>query len=125
MTIPDNLVDKSLVSSIYAPYIYIFCIFLRIILGYQILNKKINNGFIYLVSAFVIIHFSNKRNRFIKNNIKTWKLYGRTIGAYSLLIMFTYFNIDLKQKDYNIGGLIIIIDALLGIESRYIASNPQ
>jgi len=125
MAIPDHLVDKSLVSGIYAPYVYIFCIFLRFILGYLILNKKINNIFIYLLSAFVILIFSNKRNKFIKNNIKTWKLYGRTIGAYSLLIIFTYFNINLKQKDYNIGGLIIIIDALLGVESRYIASNPQ
>ena len=125
MAIPDYLVDKTLVSGIYAPYVYIFCIFLRIILGYLILNKKINNVFIYLLSAFVIINFSNKRNKFIKNNTKTWKLYGRTIGAYSLVMIFTYFNIDLKQKDYNIGGLIIIIDTLLGIESRYIASNPQ
>jgi predicted acyltransferase len=81
--------------------------------------------FIYLLSAFVILNFSIKRNEFIKTNTKTWKIYGRTIGAYSLLILNTYFNNDLKQKEYNIGGLIVIIDALLGIESRYIASNTK
>jgi hypothetical protein len=125
MSIPNELIDKTLVSGKYASYVYIFCIFLRFVLGYLILNKKINNMFIYLLSAFVILNFSIKRNEFIKTNTKTWKIYGRTIGAYSLLILNTYFNNDLKQKEYNIGGLIVIIDALLGIESRYIASNTK
>lgn len=128
MAIPNELIDKTLVSGKYASYVYIFCIFLRFILGYLILTKKINNMCIYLLAVFVILNFSIKRNEFIKTNTKTWKIYGRTIGAYSLLILTTYFidiQNDLKQKEYNIGGLIIIIDALLGIESRYIASNTE
>lgn len=125
MPIPNELIDKTLVSGKYAPYIYIFCVFLRLVLGYLILNKKISNIIIYLLSAFVILNFSYKRNNFIKTKTKTWKNYGRTIGAYSLLILTTYFNKELKQKEYNIGGLIVILDAILGVHSRYIASNYQ
>lgn len=116
---PDELIDKSLITGSYAPYIYVFCIILRIILGYLVLYKSVSNLFVYVLSILVIIIFSKKLYYFRKNNIKTWKHYERTIGLYSITVLITYFN----KLDYNLAGLIIMTDALFGIRSRIIAEN--
>ena len=55
---------------------------------------------------------------------KTWKNYLRTIISYILVIIFTSLNkSSLNKSNFNIGGLIIIIDILLGQQSRFITSN--
>jgi len=124
--IPDNipfrLKDNNLPGTKNNPVlIYIFCILIRIILGWFIYYNKIPNFIIFILSAFIILVFSFK---FIKFN-RNWKNYIRCIITYTLVILFTEFNEtnNTNNKCYNAAGLLIIIDALMGQQSRFIQSN--
>jgi hypothetical protein len=134
--IPDNipfrLKDNNLSGTKNNPVlIYIFCILIRIILGWFVYYNQIPNYIIFILSVFVILVFSFK---FIKFN-RNWKNYIRCIITYTLVILFTEFNDTNKNntidntidkninKCYNAGGLLIIIDALMGQQSRFIQSN--
>ena len=119
MSIPDYLLDTTIYTKNYASQVYVFCIILRIILGILIFNNAIPKCLIYLLSAFIIVAFSSKFIKFKRNNIQTWKVYERTIISYILLIYFTNNN----KSTHNIGGLFVIFDVLLGLQSRHTVSN--
>ena len=57
----------------------------------------------------IILGFSSK----FMNNSNTWKVYLRTVVAYSTALLFTY------NDHYNEAGLVVITDALMGIQSRH------
>lgn len=117
--IPDRLQDKETVyykkNNKHHPLInYLGCIILRIILGLLIFNNVLSPIVIYILSVLILIFFTNK---FINSPI-TWKNYPRTVLVYGLLPIFT------KQKgDHNYGGLLVIVDALMGLQSRHIHNN--
>lgn len=119
--IPERLRDESLLCTKYnTSLFFVFCIIIRIVLGVLIFYNIIPPIFIYILSAFIIVAFSYK---YIFNK-KTWKNYLRTIISYILVIIFTSLNkSSLNKSNFNIGGLIIIIDILLGQQSRFITSN--
>jgi|688.fasta_scaffold74763_4 hypothetical protein len=117
--IPDRLQDKTTVyynqNKKYHPLKnYLGCIILRIILGLLIFYNLLNPIFIYILSSLILIIFLNK---YIQNE-NNWKVYPRTILVYSLLPIFTKF-----KKDHNYGGLLVIIDSLMGLQSRHIQNN--
>ena len=105
----------------YSNQIYVFCIILRIILGICIFNNIIPDIAIYILFGLFIAIFSFKYHIFNKRNINTWKNYPRNIMSYVLVILFTILNKDKKVN--NIGGLILILDTLIGFESRNIQNN--
>lgn len=117
--IPDRLQDKNTyyykTKNKNHPLInYLGCVILRISIGLLIFNKILPNIVIYILSILIIIFFTDK----FLNSPSTWKNYPRTVLVYSILPIFT------KQKtDHNYGGLLIIIDALMGLQSRYIQNN--
>jgi hypothetical protein len=102
-------------------FLYIFCLMLRIVLGIFIYCGKISNNAIYILSLFVIISFSIKFIRYEQ----TWKNYTRTIIIYALVSIFTTYHNKTSQRTLNgnIGGIMIIIDALMGQQSRFIQTN--
>lgn len=117
--IPERINDKNTVyynqNKNYHPLKnYLFCIFLRIILGILIFNNILNSIVIYILSCLILIIFISK---FI--NTKTnWKVYERTILLYSLVPYFTY-----TKSDNNYAGLLVIFDAIMGLQSRHIQNN--
>ena len=113
--IPDRLIDKKLKSGKYAPYFYTMCIIIRILIGLLVFYNKIPNIIIYILSAFIITIFSYK---YIYNK-GTWKNYINTVITYILLSIFTLNN----KNTNNIGGVFVIINALLGNNTKYITSN--
>jgi len=119
--IPERLRDDSLSSTKNnTSLLFIFCIFIRIMLGILVFYNIIPSIVIYLLSAFIIVAFSYKSYY----NKKTWKNYLRTIISYILVIIFTILNNYSSNKhNFNIGGIIIILDVLLGQQSRFITSN--
>lgn len=114
--IPERLRDSSLsCTKNNTSLFFVFCIIIRIVLGILVFYDIIPPIYIYILSTFIIAVFSYK---LIFNN-KTWKNYLRTIISYILVIMFTILN----KYNFNIGGIIIILDVLLGQQSRFITSN--
>lgn len=121
ITIPLRLRDNNLAATKnHSSMIYIFCIIIRIIFGVLVYYNKIPLYIIYIVAAFIISAFAFKFLKNVNDDNKTWKNYIRCVINYMLVIVFTKFNIP---DNNNVGGLIIIVDALMGQQSRFIQSN--
>lgn len=111
--IPDKLKDNTTIIKNHTLKTHIFCILLRIIIGLLIITNNLSKLVIQILSLFVVIMFFYK---FIKLPI-VWKVYLRTVIAYAIvLFLVTKYN----DKYNNVAGTIIIIDALMGLQSRHI-----
>jgi len=94
---------------------YIFCVLLRILLGLLIITNKLSKNKIIILSILVILVFLQK---YIKLPL-VWKVYLRTILTYTTVLILTILN-----NNYNhISGTLIIVDALMGLQSRHIFSR--
>ena len=129
--IPERLIDLTTVfekqNKRHTIYTHLGCVLLRIILGlliyYKVKGLK-SYTFVSIFYILVIAFFGNKV--FITQN-KTWKVYIRTILFYSISLIinstdYHIFNIYNKQSR-NVTGLIMIFDALMGLQSRHIQNN--
>ncbi len=111
--IPELLKDNTTIIKNHTIKTYIFCILLRIMIGLFIITDKIPLDVLKLLCLFVIIFFTYK---FLKIT-HIWKVYLRTILSYAIvLFLITKYN----NKYYSVAGTIIIIDALMGIQSQHI-----
>jgi hypothetical protein len=117
-TIPPRLRDINLTGTKNnATLFFILCVIIRIILSIYIFQNIINPIIIYILFGIFITIFSFKF-LFYK---KSWKNYPRSIISYLLVILFTFLN--KKSSTINIGGLILLFDTLMGMQSRFIATN--
>ena len=129
--IPERLIDLTTVfekhNKRHTLYTHLGCILLRIILGlliyYKVKGFK-SYTFVSILCILVITFFGNK---VFNTQNKTWKVYIRTILFYSISLIinstdYHILNIYNKQSR-NITGIIIIIDALMGLQSRHIQNN--
>lgn len=110
--LPNKLVDSTTIRKDHTWFTHLFCIFLRILIGsFLILGSNLEQKkiFIIIFMMIIILGFSSK----FMNNSNTWKVYLRTAIAYSTALLFTY------NDHYNEAGLIVIVDALMGIQSRH------
>jgi hypothetical protein len=110
--IPEIYKDNTTIRKNHTEYTHLFCVLIRITIGSLIILDKIPVLFVLLLSLFVIGMFSYKYFK-LKN---VWKVYLRTILIYSLVGISAYIY---KEKYNNINGLLIIIDALMGLQSRH------
>ena len=129
--IPNRLTDS---NTIYAkqgkqhtPYTHLACVLLRLILGLLIYFKVgffQNILFLLILFSLIVIFFSYKL--YITNN-KTWKVYIRTIIIYSSNIIINsldnYIYKSYNTQSRNISGILIILDSLMGLQSRHIQNN--
>lgn len=96
------------------------CVLLRIFIGFLIYFKvSILSNLFFLIPFFllIIIFFSYKL--YITKN-KTWKVYLRTILIYSISLIISILD---KKNNRNNAGILIMIDALMGLQSRHIQKN--
>lgn len=98
-------------------YTYIWCVILRITIGLVILYvnaDSINNNYLAIYAFIVAFAFFAK----FMSVSPTWKIYLRTVLSY-LIIVASY-----KQPQFkNIAGSMMIVDALMGLQSRLIQGN--
>lgn len=121
--IPEHLEDKTTIlykkNKKHTIYTYIFCIILRIIIGiliyYKISIFKYLTFIIPLLLSFVI--FTGHKFLLTENN--TWKVYLRTLLVSLTAIIISLLN---KNENNNIAGILIIVDSLLGLQSRHSTS---
>lgn len=124
--IPERLIDNTTYyrknEKNHTIYTHMICIIIRIILGLLIYFKigstfKYYNICLYILFALIIAFFSYKL--YITKN-STWKVYLRTILIYINNIIITLFDINQTRNN---SGLLIILDALMAVQSRHIQNN--
>lgn len=129
--LPDRLNDSftqySKLGKQHTISTHLGCVSLRLLLGLLIYFKVQffkNILFILIISSLIIIFFSYKLS--ITNN-KTWKVYIRTLIIYSTILIINildkYIYNTYDKQERNISGLLIIIDSLMGLQSRHIQNN--
>jgi hypothetical protein len=111
--IPELLRDNTTIVKNHSLKTHIFCILLRISIGLLIITDKISKNIIQLLSLFVVLMFAYK---FFKLP-NVWKVYMRTVLFYTI-VLFLVTKYDNKYN--NIAGTLIIVDALMGLQSRHI-----
>ena len=127
--IPELLVDKNTyleknnpawLPERHTQFTYLFCIIIRILIGLLILSDKMSPNIIIILCLLIIIMFGSKF-LYIKSNKKSlWKNYLRTIISYTTILLIQKNNIKNKNQ---LSGLIVIVDALMGQQSRFITTN--
>ena len=129
--IPERLIDMTTIiakqNRRHTEYTHLGCILLRILLGILIYYKISifkNYNFLMFFYIMVLIAFSNK---LIITKNKSWKVYIRTLIFYSLNIIINttdkYKYNKYNKQPNNLTGLIVIFDAIMGLQSRHIQNN--
>lgn len=127
--IPFNLNDRTTNLEVNKPsylpehhtqFTYLFCIILRIVIGFLVFNKIINNNVLIILCIIILIGFGSKFITNYLNKNSVWKNYLRTTLMYSIILLNTLSNNENKET---ISGLLIILDSILGQQSRFITTN--
>lgn len=101
-------------------YTHLGCVLLRCIIGILIIwsqsrkSNKFKLGWIILCVLVVIIFLSKFISRAISNEA-IWKVYMRTVLSYALA------GFAIQHDRYDHAGMIVIVDALMGLQSRHTA----
>lgn len=112
--IPDRLKDPTTRYKKHTWFTHLFCVLLRLILAFIILSagNKMSvqkKGIMLTIFMMAVILFGYK---FIYVS-DTWKPYLRATLSYILVTLFLYFD------KYDAAGLMVIVDALMGVQARH------
>jgi hypothetical protein len=116
MPLPDRLVDHNTIVKNHDVKDHLVSVIARIILGILIINGDLSRDFIIPFCIIVVIIFSYK----YVYNPGTWKVYLRTVLSYSTMGILQYLQVDNANTAT---GTIAILDALMGLQSRYVQAN--
>ena len=111
--IPEVFRDNTTVVKNHPMRNHLFCVSLRTILGLLIISNKISKNIILIISFLVVFMFLSK---FFKLP-NVWKVYMRTVIVYAIVFILT---IIFGDKYNSVSGTLIIVDGLMGLQSRHI-----
>ena len=111
--IPEVFRDNTTLIKNHPMRNHLFCVALRSTLGILVISDKINNKILLLFSILVVVMFLNK---FFKLP-NVWKVYMRTVLVYFIIFILAF---KFGDKYNTVSGTLIIIDALMGLQSRHI-----
>jgi hypothetical protein len=96
-------------------YNHLMCVIFRIMIGLIILNiESVTNNMVLVYSTIVILIFLYK---FIFAP-PSWKVYIRTVLLYIIIV------VNYKNKNFkSIATAMIILDAIMGLQSRFVQGN--
>ena len=117
--IADTITDKSLVYPYHTVFTHLGCVLLRTVVGVTLINPNLTDHtrkVIIMILVMAILLFGIKYIKLIKKDIILWKSYLRMIVAYTSALYF------IASKQENLAGMIVIMDALIGLQSRHTAS---
>ncbi len=118
-SITDKVRDHSLVYKKHNAFTHLGCVALRSVLGLSLIQDNISKRhkrFVFIIMIITLIMFSYKYVRYNLYEGQTfWKNYLRFIMIYSM-------SIYLMSKDkHQYAGMLMIMDAMMGLESRHTA----
>lgn len=121
MDLPSNLIDRTTVLKNHTAWTHVFCVLLRCSLGLYLLHTGVatpSRRRAWTVLAVVVMTFFFYRRQTVPR--PTWKVYLRTVVAYGVVLAALHV-LDPPEAAL-LGGTLIIVDALLGLQSRHIAT---
>lgn len=119
LEILDNcLSDKTTIYKHHNIFTHLFCVLLRITIGLLLIfyKDKLNQNYLLILFSLLSLGFLIKYLNVLVNNINIWKVYIRTSLIYGIGSYMIY-----KNK-YEEAGILVIIDALMGLQSRHLSS---
>ena len=120
--IPQQLQDPTTMFHNHSMFTQMPCFLLRISIGLLFIYGIINNTLMIVISTLIVIFFTWK---YVKMTLTQpiWKNYLRTIMIYTLVVVLVLFQSKLPHPEYTklICGILIIVDAMMGQQSRYIS----
>jgi hypothetical protein len=111
--IPEIFRDNTTIIKNHPMQNHLFCVSIRSLLGILIITNKIKKKLLLIICVFIILGFLSKFFK-LKN---VWKVYMRTVFVYSIVLVLTFIYGD---KYNSISGILIIVDGLMGLQSRHI-----
>lgn len=124
--IADELLDKTLIRyPNHTVYTHLGCVLLRSVIGLLLISSPFTNPkhqkglrwVIILLMTASILYFGQKYIfNVVAKDITLWKSYPRMLVAYSTALVLIY------NKQDHLAGMTIIMDALMGMNSRHTAS---
>lgn len=119
--IPAILIDRSTVVKNHTFWTHLFCVGLRILIGSTILMDMWSLNAIRLLALLVFAMFTYK---FLYGQKPIWKVYARTALTYFLIAVLVTVNaLSAISNLTTITGILIIVDAMMGLQSRKLMSN--
>jgi len=115
MDIVSRLRDTTTFIKDHTKWAHLGCVSLRTFLGLAILTGKLHSRYLIPFGIFVALLFLWK---FVKVG-SSWKVYLRTVIVYLLVSVLKYIDTPASQTA---SGVLVITDALLGLQSRYTAT---
>ncbi len=122
--IADEIVDKT--TSLYpnhSVYTHLGCALLRVVLGSRIIgldpkhNRKSKKSIMFILVLVLIVFGSKLIYTMVDGTNMIWKVYLRTLIAYTTALYM------LMRDRADIAGTVVIVDALMGVQSRHMAST--
>ncbi len=118
--IADELLDHRLIYQKHNVYTHLGCVILRSAIGLTLINKTLSEKdrctAMILIIIALIIFGSKYIHRVVIQRSVFWKAYLRMLVAYSSALYLIW------QRKESHAGLLIIADALMGLQSRHLAS---
>lgn len=120
MDLPQHLIDTTTLIPNHSAYTHFGCVALRCLLGLYLITRY--DGKRVEFASFLAV-LGTALAFFLYKSItakKTWKVYSRTVLTLtiaSILLLFAE-----KDAAKLVGGTLLIVDAMMGLQSRYIAT---
>lgn len=120
MDLPQHLIDTTTLIPNHSIYAHFGCVALRCFLGLYLITlyegRRVEFGLFVAVLATALALFLYK-SIFAR---KTWKVYSRTVLTLALTLILLLF----AEKDAAklVAGTLLIVDAMMGLQSRFTAT---
>lgn len=104
-------------------WLYVFCIFLRMMIGFLFIYKtQLLLSYQELILFLFTLTLLSFIYKFYICAFITWKNYLRFILIYSIILLIlisTRYNKNNIENQYKLIGMLVIIDALFGMTSKF------
>lgn len=120
MDLPTNLIDTTTLIPNHSVYGHFFCILIRCLVAlfylmdydnhYKKLHTLFLGVFVALTVFFVYKYYTTK----------TWKVYARSV--LTLVLVLVLLQVVPNDRGKTVAGTLLIVDAMMGLQSRYIAT---
>lgn len=119
--IADELEDKSLLLyPHHTVFTHMGCVLIRSMIGITLMSRNLNDSTrsrIMFVMIMALIIFGSKYVFSVyMNDVVLWKSYPRMLVAYTIALYLVC------RRQENLAGLIIVVDAIIAVQSRHTSS---
>jgi hypothetical protein len=118
MDIPEHLRDSTTFLTQHSVWTHLFCVLLRCLLAMYLwtaYDSSRDRPFFTVLCITIITIFTFKYF-----NVRSWKVFSRVVLVYTTILVVLH--VVESERAKTVAGMLVIVDALMGLQSRYIAT---